>query len=365
MATELVNLRLTEVSVVDHPANKGARIVLLKSDEAPELKEIKSEKSVRPRGSQKERAMFSSTEKVSLLKRLMAALKFDQADLDDFTPEDDDVTTEKRLEALAAQVEKLGQDADVRDVAKAIEAALDSEDASGALELLEKRVTALVEKAGSDKDAEITRLQKQLEDAQTTAVQATKAADETSAFRERLPKSLQKAFDGMGDDDKKGFMSRFSKGASVEDSDDPIAKALAAVVKSSDALLTRVEGLEARTEKSSLRTELAGIDGLVDLDKTIETVARLRKSDPGAADLFVEQLRATQAQAKSAKVFGELGSSQIDKSGTDADVAITKAVTKIRENDPTIGEDEAMAKAFDANPDLYTQYLADHPDQTS
>ena len=55
-------------------------------------------------------------------------------------------------------------------------------------------------------------------------------------------------------------------------------------------------------------------------------------------------------------------------SSSDGSLATGKvdAIAKeLRKDDPKLTKEQAIAKAWDENPDLYTEYLADNPSQTA
>jgi hypothetical protein len=305
VATELDDLGLDEISLVDEPANKSSRVLLWK----------RGRRAMKSGGSPDGGGIMDHSEKVGTMRRLMKSLGVGAADLN---KAEDDVTNAELVAKIA-----------------------DLEKTNG--ELTAK--TAAAEKVDAARVA--------------VAKTAAEKADRRKATRGKMPAALQAHFDAANDEEKDEYEKAFNG------SPDPVvAKVLTAtagqletVTKENATLRERLDKIEGEQELTKIRAELAPVKGLVDLEKTATLVAKLRKTDPAAAAELVTELKAGAARVEAAGLFKVIG--RDSGSVSDADAAIDKATTEVRKAHPEMSEAQAMTVALDANPALYTQHLTE------
>ena len=173
-------------------------------------------------------------------------------------------------------------------------------------------------------------------------------------FRSKLKAGMQKAFDDMDEKDRLDFMGRFSK----SDDGDPMAKALETVTNANEKLQKRLDKLEDQSDISKAKDEFKELEGFVKMDDFIGSVIKLRKLDTDAADQFISQTRAMAKQSAAGKLFKIIGKG--GESESDADSKLNKAAENIRKSDPKMTEAESISKAIEINPDLYNEYEAEN-----
>lgn len=311
MATRLTHLELDEVSAVDSPANKSARVVLLKAQAADDDDATKKRKP--------NRGIIGHDETGNPIKK--------GTDMDD---KQKVTALEKKIDFLekrSAALDAISDATTIADLEKA-EKAIESDDVKKAVaSKIEKRREAI------------------------EAVDKAKAADE---FREKLSPAMQKAFDDMDEKERERFMST----RKIDDKEpDPLQKALEAEAKKNEALAEKVARLEAAEDLRKVRDEIKDLDGFVkSIDETAEDLHSLRKTDRAAADRMLETLRATAQKAREGGLFKVLGR---DGTGDTPSEKIDKAVKKYRETHADVTEAQAMAKVLEENPELYTEYLGE------
>lgn len=136
------------------------------------------------------------------------------------------------------------------------------------------------------------------------------------------------------------------------------ADEIAAAKSDGEKLAERLSKIEQAAEIAKTRTELAEAGVLVDLDKMVGIVVKLRATSPPDADELVKELKSGAEKAKTAALFSEIG-----KGGrpapSSADAAIDAAAAELRKADPKLSEAQAMTKALKADPGLYTRHLAE------
>lgn len=306
MATELKDLSIEEVSLVDAPANKGARVVLMKREKNGGIMDQNTD------------------ERVSLLKRMAQYLGVSAPEASPKDEGADDMADE----ALTKQVAELTKKLD--EVTKAL---------------------------STEKSARETA-EKQLADAR-------KAADEDAgykAFRQKLSPALQKACDEMDEKDRKDFMSRFGK------AEDPVAKAVEAVAaeakKAADALAERdgrIAKLERAERIAKRKADLADLSAVEKFDEFVETVDAVYQKDAAAAEEIVKRMRALAAQAKAGNLFKVAGRDGAGSTG--AESRISAAVSKVLAEDPKLTREQAVDKVLKADPSMYEEYLAETKDK--
>lgn len=333
MATKLENLHLEEVSAIigeDEPANKGARIVLMKKEH------------------DRRDGIMVDDDKVGVLKRLAKFLDIGEDELAIKEEDRMDPKTKQTLDELTAKVDGLTEQLTVAQTVSKVSATIAK---AGTAEEVDAAIATLTNEDARKEVAEIAEARK---------AELTKAEGDAAlkAFRSKLPSGLQKAFDDMSDDDKRRFMGKFSK--ADEGDADPVTKALAAVTETNEKLVAKVESLEAKDALAATKAELADLDGVVpDLNELAKQLTSLRKADAEAADAMLTQLKATAKQAKESRLFSVVGNDG-EGSGTVAKVEtkIAAAVKKYQDAHPDVTPEQAEAEVLKANPALYDEYNA-------
>lgn len=356
----LDKLSLEEISIVDAGANKGARVILLKS----------------------ESDIMENKERNQIVATLVKYLNADITDIvsmlkaDNINHEDTHVSNE--LEQLQKDSKSQGililklaaQNAFGTMLAVVKDAIAKAADATGVDAILTKAKTDLVDliKAGKvhDQAELIKQFEASLDGDLTERAKARKAELEKSTskaemtkFRDKLPGALQKAFDDMDEDERAAFMTKFSK----SDENDPITKLSKALEDSSTenaTLKKRLDAMEADTEITKAEKEFESLAKYVNLKEFIPNVIKMRKLDKDAAEAFVTQTKAMAAQMADANIFSIFGKNGEGDSGAEA--KLEKLAKKYRAEHSDCASDEiAMAKVLDdpANADLYSQYNAE------
>lgn len=307
-----------------------------------------SEEEVRIKG-----VNINDDERVSLVGKIAEYLGIRKADLDlDLDVEEimdkDAKKLQKDLEELSEKFEKLEKE---KATADAVNTAVEG-----------------ISKAKSSE--EVDAVLKEIEDEEVLKVVTERAAERKAAFeksvgeaevkkfRDRLPETLQKAFDEMDEEDQEKFMKSFN-----EPGEDPVAKALEAVTEANKVLADKVEKLEGNVDVATIEEELKGLDGIVkDVGETAKTIVGLRKHDAGAADAMLEEYKALAKQAEEKgnlfKVLGKDG----EVSG-DAQEKIDKAAKAYHDEHPDITIEQAVAKVLEDHPELYDEHLEELEDK--
>jgi len=333
MPFELDELHLDEISFVPAGANPGARAVLMKN---------------RRKGfHEKERGgimadMDSKDERVGLWKRIGEYFGISEDDLA-LTKEVANVDTnvQKQLDDLTTEVGELKK---AKATAESITTAVGSIAKAKSVDEVNAVVAAL-------KDADVLKAVTDPAAERRIELDAQAGNAEVNAFREKLPESLQKTFDGMDADGRASFMKSYSVGDS-----DPIVKALATVTATNESLIARLEKMEDAEDLRKATADLDGLESVVDdIPAMAKTITSLRKTAPAAADDLLEKLRATSKRAADAGLFVIKGS---DKGGVkNADERLDKAVAKYREIHPDVTAEVAMTKVLEEQPGLYNEHL--------
>lgn len=319
MPKSLEDLVVDEVSLVDVPANKGARVILLKRGGDARV-----------------------DDKKTLLEKLKKALGLDTASgsNEDLNIGDSDVKIEEKLAALEAQVTKLSADKALSDFSARIAKAKTPADLSTI-----------------EADAGFKALGDEARKALSTEIEARKGefADQArsgrySEFKTNLPKSLAKAFDEMDDDDKKEFMGRFGKAGEK----DPVGKALEAATKRADVLQAQVDALVEKSELDSIKKDLGDLAKGDDADELAKSIRSLRKADPAAAEAMVKRMKAQAAQLKAAGLFKTIGKDGGEDQAADDKI---EKLAKARAAKDGISVAQATDLVLRENPGLYDASL--------
>ena len=260
MATELDDLSVDEVSLVDEPANKGSRVLLWK----------------RAQGSSDRGATVNDIEGVGRVRRLMKRLGVGVADLNKVEETDVDAALKAEVEKLAKAVEALtAENATLKgaqaDVAKA------NERRNAFKAGLPKNLQAAF---GDMKDEEKDEFEKRYvpgsEDPVSKALKA--AASENATLSARLEKiESDNAIAKV-----QGELAPFANLIDVAAMVPVITKLRKSDPAAADLFVTQLKTAHARVETAGLFKTLGRDSGVVtDADSAIDkAVADIRKGDP-------------------------------------------------------------------------------------
>lgn len=347
----LTELALEEISAVNAGANKGAKIILRKS----------------------ESDIMETKERYALIKTLAKYFNVGKQEGDTLVIKTGDEPVSEDLEKLQKTVSSqtivilklVAQNAFATLLSVVKDAIAKAANATGIDTLLAKAKTDLI---ALIKDSEITdqaELIKQFEaaldgdlmeraKARKAELEKSTSKADMAKFRDRLPPDVQKTFDALDDDKRTAFMNKFSK----FDDTDPVAKALENVTNENASLKKRLDNLESESEVAKAEQEFEGLSKHVALAEFIPNIIKLRKVDSDAAEVLITQIKAMAAQANAANIFSIFGKN--GQGEGDADSALDKAVQKYRVENPDCASDEiAMTKVLEdpANASLYTDVI--------
>lgn len=350
----LTDLNIEEASIVDRGANKGAKVILLKSQNS-ECDKMES----------KERNQFVAT----LMKYMQADIKEVGAMLkSDFKTGSEDEPLSEELKALQKSVALQAAGMLVltcknlfgEAMAIAVDSIAKAKDAAGvdaAITAATTAVSTLKTETKIDDDTLIKSFNDKIDSDLGERAKAKKKEldgqttdEEMKKFRENLPTALHKAFDDMPAKDKADFMKSYSKS-----DDDPIAKALATTATENASLKKRLDKMEGEQDIAKAKIEFNDLDGKVDMEKFIKSVITLRKADKDAANVMIEQTRAMAKQAETSNLFSIVGKN--GQGASDAEGKIDAAVKKHMIDHPDDTEAVAMTKVLDKNPELYGAHV--------
>lgn len=198
-------------------------------------------------------------------------------------------------------------------------------------------------------------------EANETAEAVQKAADAQAALE-----ALQKKYDAL--------VAKTTVTKAAEETEEEIFKALPEPVRV--MLEKQAEAIEkARQEAAADREELAKErDARLDERAITESKAmfkslgidhnvvapalrRLALTDATTAEAVTGVLKAAEGQLESAGLFAEIGKSAHNAENVTSVGKATEIAKSLREADPTLTESQAIARAYAANPALYTDFL--------
>lgn len=320
MAHELKNLTIEEVSLVDRPANPGAKVVLLK------------------------RAR-DADDKVGLLNKLAQALGLEIEGEGDDMPKD----VEKTLTDLGETVQKLQArldlDAAIAKAERLFQAA--SSDTETAL--------AALEKTHKDDDR-VVDLRKRVDAAKASK---TREIDE-EAFQKALPAVVRKAYEALPEADRAEFRKSYKPTADA--ATDPVALVTAAVEKALGAENATLKATVARLERDNLvaktTEEFKDLAPFVDLTEFVPAYLEVAKASADAAKAMLAPVKALAGQAQEhAHLFKAIG-----RDGAGPNTAVGKieaAVKKYQAEHAGVTKEQAEAAVLTADPSLYDAYNAE------
>ena len=127
------------------------------------------------------------------------------------------------------------------------------------------------------------------------------------------------------------------------------------------AALARLDALEKSAEMKELTGVVKKYAALGEKEEELaQTLYDLRKSDnPANYDAYIKVLDKSLALVEKSGIFAEIGKSGRGAGGSVED-RIEAAATEIQKADPSLSREQAVVKAWDANPDLIAEYERDY-----
>lgn len=127
------------------------------------------------------------------------------------------------------------------------------------------------------------------------------------------------------------------------------------------AALARLDALEKSAEMKELTGVAKKYAALGEKEEELaQTLYDLRKSDnPANYDAYIKVLDKSLALVEKSGIFAEIGKSGRGAGGSVED-RIEAAATEIQKADPSLSREQAVVKAWDANPDLIAEYERDY-----
>ena len=136
---------------------------------------------------------------------------------------------------------------------------------------------------------------------------------------------------------------------SARKSADPLAKAL-------ELATARLDALEKSNETRELAEVAKKYSVLGEDEKELtETLYALKKSSPENYEAYIKVLDKSLDLMQKSGLFSEIGKSGRGVRGS-AEDRIEKAASDMQKADPSLTREEAIVKAWDANPDLLAEY---------
>ena len=122
------------------------------------------------------------------------------------------------------------------------------------------------------------------------------------------------------------------------------------------AALTRLEALEKSAEMEKLTSVAKKYAALgEDEAELAQTLYDLKKSNAANYEAYIKILDKSLDLVTKSGIFAEIGKSGRGARGS-AEDRIEAAATEIQKSDPSLSREQAMVKAWDANPDLLAEY---------
>lgn len=381
MAKFLENLTVDEVSLVDEPANKGAKVVLFKRDLGA-VKKVDGNDFYRSDFAYTPNPEDSSTWKFLLVGK--SGGEIENKLLEEFAKaiEDGFKFEESEVEKVFAKVRDAWHEAnpgkDDQDMPKALTKANYHMEESNMSKELEEKVTKLqadIALAGAitkasiglvkaskkedfdaisaelakmdEKNPEVIALKASVTDGLANLEKGTKKSG-AEAFKTKLPKSLQKAFDEMDEKEQSAFMEKYK----ADDKEDTLGKALDKLSKANDGMQERLDRYEKQDRISKLLN--GDLKDVPDAASLAESVIKLQDVDADAAKALVEKMKAQAAQLKEAGLFNVIGKDGGE--GASAEEKLEKMAKALSASDK-ISFEKAYEKVMESNPDLYKATL--------
>lgn len=349
MAQKLTDLTVREVSVVDSPANKGARIMLFKRDATSEDQMTKTalerlgdltKSGVATVKAAAERALGIVKAADAMAETTLSVLE-DEAVVDKgahLRHSSGDFRT--HIDALVpADLEKTGAP-----MSDAIKKALGLADTAS-----EAEVTAAIVKLASAENAEAaTKLAKANED-------LAKATAELNVAKLSGAHAAYCADKGMDGDAKAAFAAKTPAERDAHISAHPVSKSAEAIEleKRDGEIADLKKRLDVQEDIAKVATIAKRVEPLKHIAKADELGALLHKVgkvDQATADAIEKLFETANARIEKGDLFKEAGSGQ--RGVTDATVAITAKAQELVKADPKMSIEKARVEARKQNPDL-------------
>lgn len=327
--TNLVDLSVEEVSLVDRPANPGARVLLMKRDgESSIAKEVMDR----------------------LPKWLQKVLKLHPESADEILKEEEAMT----IEELTKQMETLKKSNELSEAVRKVSRDISKSKDEAELKAMEADLSKL--EFPADKASLKAELLEQVAEKRASFSKAGEEAT-VAEFRKSLPAPMHPAFDSMNPEDKKKFMESYGK----KGSDDPMAKALVDLNKSNADMAAKLKKMENESEvKKLMDGDLKDLAGVTKVEDLATAVLTLKSHDSDATEVLVKQIKALVAQVKEGGLLKTLGKDgTVTKGGAYAKLeGLAKAyLTEHASEKLTLAE--AFVKVSEANKELATQANAE------
>lgn len=347
MTTKLTNMSIDEISIVDDPANEAARVEIVKAkafkpcadcktpDACIEKRQCMTEmKKGKPKDF--EDAMKRQSERVNAYKMFDDIYKATDAlrsaimsTIEDDEQEDRPAVVGKNIDAFVEYLKGLAPsilakaragdgDDPAADAAQLQEMMMDIEQLSKALEKAEIDMAALEKRAADaetllkSKDAELAELKKS-------------AGGETEDVLKSLPEAIRKRFEEAE-----------AKTKAAED----------AIAKMKD---------ESEAKEAIAKAKDLGIGKAEDVGPLLVRVAK-GKTTADDAKTLEQLLKSAGEVASKSNLFKSMGSTVAE--GVDPDALLKSKAEEIRKAKPELSFEQAYTKAVEANPDLYSAYIA-------
>jgi hypothetical protein len=346
----LKNLRVSEISLVDAPANQGAMHLLFK------------------------RKGLTMPKEPSALERMLAKLGLSKrGNVDDKTPDPDTYSDaagtaiDKAAAALNTSIASILADEKITDKAGEI-----AKQTATMRAHLGDEVAAQIEKAM--RDVAVVSLEKSgdpnmptMDELAAQLAALTKRADsaEFELAKSKLPAETQAyiADVAMSAEDQAVFVKASAEDQAktmkdkppakkkVPEADPEMAKRDATIAEMAKSIAT----FQAERELSDMRKRAADV-GLPEAQA--EVLLKASKGDADAFGKLMDLVKANKAQAKTDKLFGEFGSTRVSKEGS-ATAEMDAKVVELTKADPTKTASVARAEIMKKNPDLFRRVRAE------
>jgi hypothetical protein len=343
----LKDMQLDEISLVDEPASPGARVALFKRRASDQFAE-----TANPYHDVRKALVDDGIPDVGLFAFddaiQKAAPKLKARDFDEVIAEDEAVQEayeatrelQTMVYALGTSIREIFTDPAIKDTTAAVE------------ETVQQFVAAVQDELSNgeepDPETELEKAMKPCADCAEPKVCKEKGACAMSDVNKN-DEAIQKRIDEAVAKAKAEATEAISKAN---------ASAAEAIAKANGQIEEINKERAERADAERLAKAKTLVDGLPGMDAEVVAKSLKEISAEGAAALE-KTLNAAREALKLASVTKQIGADATGggKDG-DANSSIAKAAAVIKAAQPTLTTAQAIAKALDANPELYSEYLA-------
>jgi len=363
------NFDLLEISSVTAPAQKGAKMAIMKrqNPEVPAIAQIIMKRKTEGAKTFSEILQLNEERQKSWEVRDQLYPIFDAInDSVSSILADTDLTMEQKGKKVESSV---------NDFLNAVRAKFPEVEEEVAKLLMEAGTPGVDNKGESKVSKEledkVTKLQGDLSTAQAALATATALAgmsDDQKSYFAKLDGDAKVAFEKATPEARTELITKSREGdevievAGTKVRKSEVGAGTFAIFKAQAQQITAIELAAKADRESALKlrvtkraeTELAGLPGTVD-DKI--AVIKVVETDPAANAAFSKMMKS--AQSAFAKMFDEQGvSDDITRPGNEgsAEAEITKKAEEVRKSNPTLSFEQSFARVLDENPGLYTRY---------